>query len=353
MEQEELGHLPAGKGCNLYEEHRAVDGWESPRFITTLAAHDNHLTVESLNDPLGSTTIVGDWVADMGSRTAEVTPDGRHLVFESTLPLTGYDVSSIGKQQVGEGGTEIFRFSADDANLSCVSCDPRGLPPTLGAKAYTYIPVSSSNTFMRRWMNDEGTEVFFDSSQPLTAGDGDGVQDVYEWEAQGGPSCPTSTSVYGGCLFLLSGGQGDDYSYFVDADESGSNVFLTHRGQLGGVGPLNDKDHLYDVHASGGFVNISRACTGTGCQGVPPAAPSFATPASVTFSGAGNFMPSPPKVVVKSLTRAQKLAKALKACRKDRHKPKRVVCERQARKHYGPVRSRSGKRNSEHGGRKS
>jgi hypothetical protein len=202
-------------------------------------------------------------------------------------------------------------------------------------------------------MNNEGTEVFFDSSQALTSEDSDGVQDVYEWEAQGGSSCPISTSVYGGCVFLLSGGEGDDLSFFIDADESGSNVFLTHRGQLGGVGPLDDKVHLYDVHAGGGFVNISRACTGTGCQGVPPAALSFATPASVTFTGAGNFTPSAHKVVVKSLTPAQQLAKALRACRKDGHKPKRVACEKQARKRYGSVRSRSGKRSSEHSGRKS
>jgi hypothetical protein len=59
----------------------------------------------------------------------------------------------------------------------------------------------------------------------------------------------------------------------------------------------------------------------------------FGAPASQTFSGPGNPpLPTPPKPVV--LTNAQKLAKALKACRKDKHKPKRVACERQARKRY-------------------
>ena len=37
------------------------------------------------------------------------------------------------------------------------------------------------------------------------------------------------------------------------------------------------------------------------------------------------------------LTRAQQLAKALKACKKDKKKGKRVACERQARKKYGPI----------------
>jgi hypothetical protein len=38
----------------------------------------------------------------------------------------------------------------------------------------------------------------------------------------------------------------------------------------------------------------------------------------------------------KALTSAQKLAKALKACNKDRSRSKRASCEKQARKKYGP-----------------
>ncbi len=34
------------------------------------------------------------------------------------------------------------------------------------------------------------------------------------------------------------------------------------------------------------------------------------------------------------LTNAQLLAKALKACRKDKHKHKRIACEKQAKKRY-------------------
>jgi hypothetical protein len=44
-----------------------------------------------------------------------------------------------------------------------------------------------------------------------------------------------------------------------------------------------------------------------------------------------------PKVVKKALTRAQKLAKALKACKGDRKKAKREHCVKQARKRYGPL----------------
>ena len=44
-----------------------------------------------------------------------------------------------------------------------------------------------------------------------------------------------------------------------------------------------------------------------------------------------------PKVKKKALTRAQKLAKALKACEKDRAKAKRAGCEKTAHKRYEPV----------------
>jgi len=51
----------------------------------------------------------------------------------------------------------------------------------------------------------------------------------------------------------------------------------------------------------------------------------------IAVSGCGGVLPSK----VRALSRAQKLAKALKACLKKRRKSKRVACERQARKRYG------------------
>jgi hypothetical protein len=44
------------------------------------------------------------------------------------------------------------------------------------------------------------------------------------------------------------------------------------------------------------------------------------------------------------LTRAQKLAKALKACKRDKQKAKRLACEKQARKKYGPSKSSTKKK---------
>jgi hypothetical protein len=52
------------------------------------------------------------------------------------------------------------------------------------------------------------------------------------------------------------------------------------------------------------------------------------------------------KTKVKALTRAQKLQKALKACHKQdkKNRPKRQQCEKAARKRYGPVKPRKGKK---------
>jgi hypothetical protein len=305
--REEDGDAPAGKGCNLYAEHNNGVEWERPRFIAELSARDDYRHV-SLNDPFSTPDgeLAGDWMPNLGSRTAEISASGTTVTFESTQDLTGYNTSIIGEDDEGEGGSEIFVYNTGAARLMCASCNPSGTVPDAAIQANaggtgvaSYLPVSASQTFMRRWMNTSGTDVFFDSSQPLVTGDGNSTQDVYEWQTEGSSNCRVSTSVYGGCVFLLSGGESTDLSFFVDADETGENVFITHRGALDGAGPHDEKTHLFDLRHDGGFESNNSGCTGTGCQGVPPAVPLFATPASVTFNGTGNFPPPPRPTVVK------------------------------------------------------
>jgi hypothetical protein len=102
---------------------------------------------------------------------------------------------------------------------------------------------------------------------------------------------------------------------------------------------------VYDARVEGGFPALpveTAQCEGEGCHGAPSVPPVFGTPASATFNGPGNVVPEP-VVKVKPLTRAQKLAKALKACRTKRNKHKRLACEKQARKRY-PSKSSKGHR---------
>jgi len=78
-------------------------------------------------------------------------------------------------------------------------------------------------------------------------------------------------------------------------------------------------------------------CLGESCHGIPPERSSPLTGGSETLNRAGN--PTPSVTTIKPLTNAQKLAKALKACRKKyKHsKKRRSACEKQAHKTYRPT----------------
>jgi hypothetical protein len=330
---EEHGTLPPGQGCNLYVWHAG----EPVKFIAALAAHDDEQQMTEQG-------IGGDWSPNLAFHTARVTPDGLHVVFESEIDLTGYSTATLPADS-----SEIFRYDVITESLSCVSCSLSGTPPASEGKegSGTHLAVSLSETFQPRVINDRGDEVFFESSQPLVSQVSNApLRNVYEWEASTSESalssCSRSSPSFSGfdegCIFLLSGGTGSDDSYFLDASSSGEDVFLTHRGPLGQAGPADDKNYLYDIRAGGGIAETRLACTGTGCQGVPPTAPMFATPPSVTFSGTGNLTPSSAPTGgarrAKPLTRAEQLAKALKACKRNRSRKGRKSCERRARKHY-------------------
>jgi|SRR5580704_9467549 len=106
----------------------------------------------------------------------------------------------------------------------------------------------------------------------------------------------------------------------------------------------DDAYDIYDAHVCTTVLPCATApvspppCnSGESCKAAPSPQPQiFGAPSSATFKGTGNVASpsSGPVVKQKSLTRAQKLARALRACQK---KPKRAraACVRQARKRYG------------------
>jgi len=65
---------------------------------------------------------------------------------------------------------------------------------------------------------------------------------------------------------------------------------------------------------------------------------------SGSFSGgSGNFAPQSPTVVkpkTPAQVKAAKLARALRLCKKDHKKSKRAKCEKEARKKYGPLKTK-------------
>jgi hypothetical protein len=286
--------------CNLYVAHVG----EPVRFIDTLSSLDNRSEPESTVD------VDGDWQGSLGHTEAETTPDGAHLLFVSAK--------------------EIYMYDFTAGRLFCVSCKPDG--EASGELYPAFLPVSHVDTVLPRWVSDDGDRVFFDAETPLVPQDTNKATDVYEWERGGSGSCTQSP----GCIYMLSDGTSAEGSYLIGASTSGDDVFFTTRGRLVAEDE-NENIDVYDAHADMVTRPSSPRCTGSGCQGLPSAPPIFTTPPSVTYNGVGNFelATATTRGKQKPLTRAQKLAKALKAC-EAKAKGKRASCAAQAEKKYGP-----------------
>jgi len=216
--------------------------------------------------------------------TWDVSPSGRYVVFQSSQPLTAYDNAEH---------QEVYRYDAQTAVLDCVSCDPSGAPAKGDAALHSFhvfFTVISAQIYHQRNVFDNG-RVFFESTDALVPSDtnGDGgcpivnpsyhdrsCQDVYQWE-DGQPH-------------LISGGQSDSPSSFIDASPSGDDVFFLTRQRLAGS-DIDDNVDVYDARVDGGFPPPPPPpppCMGDACQGgstAPPAEPPFG---SASFSGPGN-----------------------------------------------------------------
>ena len=203
--------------------------------------------------------------------------------------------------------------------------------------------------YQSRYLGDSG-RLFFNSADALVAGDGNKKADVYEYEPAGVGSCRTESTA-GGCVALITSGESERESAFLDASESGDDVFFLTSAKLSGQDGDTAAD-IYDarVCAVAGAepcpapaAQPPSPCSGEACKGPSSPQPSYGEPASSTFSGNGNLLPqshvSASKTVKKAPTRAQKLAAALKACRKLKQKKRRVVCEARARKSFAARRA--------------
>jgi hypothetical protein len=344
----------AGEGqcVNLY----AVDTQrQEKRLVAVLSAED-------FPDWSGAPNSTG---INLSRLTARVSPNGRYLAFMSERPLTGFDNRDA---QSGARDEEVFVYHAPEdlageaGTLRCASCDPSGQRPA-GAFDEGVVPgllVDRPELWGGRWLaasipgwtgleityalhqsrylSDSG-RLFFNSADGLVPADQNGTQDVYQFEPEGVGNCGESS----GCVSLISAGSSSEESAFLDASESGDDVFFLSAAQISPADKDNALD-VYDAHVC----TLAPGCAGPGGGEPPPcassdacrAAPSpqpdiFGAPSSATFSGAGNLAPAA-KVKPKPLTRAQKLARALRACKK-KPKRKRAACRRLAHRRFGSV----------------
>jgi hypothetical protein len=278
------------------------------------------------------------------AKTARVSADGNAVFFSSHRALTGAPNQSLNCSGVRDECAEFFRYaaSAQNGTLSCVSCDPTGASPLGSALIGTaYIeaedpPERKATPVLSRNLSTDGNRFFFETPNPLVASDDNGAvscsfkddehatcMDVYEWEAPGVGTCPvTTTSVSGGCVYLISSGQSDQASYFADADREGKNVYFFTTSQLVPV----DTDHLFDVYDAregGGLAAqhetpVPPCRTREACQAQRVAAEPASTPGSSTFVGPQNL--AAPKPCKKGQVR--KHGKCVKKPKKQHHKKK-------------------------------
>jgi hypothetical protein len=297
---------------NLYVIHEGTT-----KFIATLSAAEDSC----------------DW--EVPCMTARVSPNGKFIAFDSLEQLTGFDNLDVRTSQPDQ---EIFVYDSEAQKLSCASCGTSGEPPTSPASirlpegAFAKPP---NPLHLQRNVSNNG-QVFFDTSTPLLKAARNGVSNVYEYEA--------------GELHLLSSGTAEAPSYFYEASVDGSDVFLiTAQGLTQEANSVELA--VFDAKVDGGFPapseTRSEPCSGESCSGQQSIAPRPPATSSGSISGQGNLEPAVSKpLAVRSLTSAQKLAKALKSCRTKRAKHKRSVCEAQARKRYEPgLKKKSAKTN--------
>jgi WD40-like Beta Propeller Repeat len=307
------------------------------------------------------------------SLTARVSPDGHWLAFMSQRELTGYDTRDA---ITGKPDEEVYLFDASSGRVVCASCNPSGARPVgveyrnlnnklvggdrvwddstgIAANIPGWTPYADRPAlYQSRYLADSG-RLFFNSSDVLVPQDVNGTEDVYQYEPPGVGGCTTSTVIFSdrsdGCVGLISSGSSAEESAFLDASGDGGDVFFLTQAKLSPQ-DFDSSIDVYDAHECSGVAPCFAApavepppcSTGDSCKPAPsPQPPVFGSPSSATFSGAGNVTQSAPVSVVKgrSLTRRQRLARALRACQRKKRVRQRVSCRRQARARYSVDRS--------------
>jgi hypothetical protein len=323
-----LGDAPTGQPSpqpNLYVWHEGPEGSTTVRFITALEAPDEaHKVEEEENLELmrpGSRyrSDIADWTSRPSESQAYVTPDGKHLALMSVRSLTGYENKDA---VTGEADHEVFEYSAENGQLTCVSCDPSGARPLGSAFIGAKLAGPSRSPFHEpRVVSDDGSRVFFSSPDPLVHELAGGSTKIFEYEDGG--------------IQLISGAEVGGKAVFLDASASGNDVFIATREQLAPT----DTDELldvYDARVDGGLPAppAPSSCEGSTCQESLGSPPSLATPVSALFTGSGNLAPVPPGPAVKP-TRKQLLARALAKCERMKRKQARSACVKAAKRRYG------------------
>jgi hypothetical protein len=283
----------------------------------------------------------------------------------------------------GAADEEVYVYEAEHGRLVCASCDPAGGRPegvqadtggvntillvggnrvwepssSLAGNVPGWTPFKSlESDYDSRYLSDSG-RLFFNAFGGLVPRDVNGAWDVYEWEPEGVPSgehACSSASTSGsevfepahaatvegrnvqsgaGCVGLISSGSSAEESAFLDASESGGDVFFLTTAKL----ESQDYDHAYDIYDAHECTSASPCIpppelspppceTAEACRGAQSPQPAiFGASPSETFNGQGNLAPVVKPAAVK------KVVKKAARCKKGYAKNRKGRCVRRAK----------------------
>ncbi|HEX3608362.1 MAG TPA: hypothetical protein VHU14_01640 [Solirubrobacterales bacterium] len=291
-EENENGEHAEAAESNLYLWD---DNTETAHFVARLDSRDfesksfagtSSMTLDAWTTAISSSQLIG-----RAESPTRATPDGGVFVFQSHAKLTGYDnTGPCGDEGATALCGEIYRYEPTAAvgqRLLCVSCDPSGAPPDSDALLQDY----KSGTGVRQQtrianLTDNGQRVFFESANRLLPEDANSAEDVYEWKAQGAgtPACNRP----GGCLALISSGQGESNNHIYGMSADGRDVFFRTPEKLVGSDVAGSVS-IYDAREFGGIPEspAPAPCQGDSCQGNGSEPPAL-SPAATTGAGNGN-----------------------------------------------------------------
>lgn len=302
------GQAPTAGAPNLYVAKSAcsageadcVDPAEHISFVATLVDSDSQ-----------------DWNA-VDVRPVQATPDGRFLVFQSSVDLTA--------DQKGPEAGQVFEYDAQTERLIRVSRGQNGYngdgnseidAATIPRQDYEQDPPIQRYTHLA--VSGNGSRVFFSTKHALTPGALGGFNNAYEY--------------HDGQVNLISDGvditevSGGSAVELIGTDESGMDVFFLTADRL--VPQDTDaQTGVYDARINGGPAPATSpaSCLGSACRGAggEPLLP--LAPASISVSAEAVGAP----IVAKSAPRPGTVKKKKKkghrhpASRRNRHRSKKA-----------------------------
>jgi len=364
--------LPIVATCELYVSRLEGGNWSSPDAIAKLSGEDQP-------DWLSTKSSKDEGRGPLNGLTSRVSPDGKLLAFMSDRSLTGYPTRDAVS---GRADEEVYFYDSGQNVVRCASCNPTGERPHgihdvedtpegigplidrqliwtdrwLSGNLPGWTPYNSqAANYQSRYLDDSG-RMFFNSTEELVPQDRNGKADVYEYEPAGLGDCTGASEDFqpssAGCVSLISSGTSTQESAFLDASESGNDAFFITSAPLSPTDLEADAD-VYDASVCGqpgahacasppaaeeAECSDAAKCRGGHVELPAPVPPAATDPGPGDVSSQHQVLSS--KTTVKPPTRAQKLAAALRHCRRTlRPGKRRHGCEAQAHRRYGKAKS--------------